>query len=173
VVSALSIRNEPIEKKRMANSTRSLTLKQRVVIAFVLVPWLPLLIFVPFEPAGGGYSLFGWDRIYSHLAQCLIIAVFTYFLELTILIPLWRSMQRRGQTSLRRVLVTAFVVALVLSIVVFSLITGADFLFESYLTWLIPLICAIACTEALCFWLIVRPDKVEHARSNFKSQTDV
>ena len=134
---------------------------ERVATAFLVVPWLPLLIFVPYAPASGKFRLFGWDKLGIHLGFCLVVALFTYLLEVIILIPSWRSMQKSGKTSLLRIMTIAFVVALACVLIVLSIFSGTAFLLEKDLQGLIPLFCFIACAEALVFWLIVRPDKYE------------
>jgi hypothetical protein len=132
--------------------------QKRVVVAFLVVPWFPLLIFFPYAPSTT-FRLFGWDMPYNHLLLCAVIAAFTYILEVTVLIPAWLWMLRSGKVSLLRVLLFAFVVALACIVVFLRILFGPDFLLISELAWLIPLVCFVGSAEALFFWLIVRPDR--------------
>jgi hypothetical protein len=143
----------------MTSLTSTYSFQERVFVAFLLVPWLPLLIFVPYAPDSGSFRLFGWDQPGRHLALCLGLAIFTYLLEATVLLPIWLLMLRKGKTSFLSVVTAGFLVGLALSLIFLSLISGAHFLFEEDLRGLIPLICFVGSTEAAVFWLIVRPDR--------------
>lgn len=139
--------------------------KRRVVLAFLLVPWLPLLIAVPYAPAPN-FVLFGWDRLYQHLLLCVMIAVFTYLLEAVALVPLWSRMLRAGKTSLLRILTLAILVAFMFSVIFVIGLFGPRLYLHSEATGLILIMCLIGGAEALVFWLIVRPDK--HDRTGLR-----
>ena len=129
-----------------------------MIAAFLLVPWLPLLIAVPYAPAPN-FVLFGWDRLYQHLLLCVMVAVFTYLLEAVALVPMWSRMLRAGKTSLLRILTLAVLVAFTFSVIFLVLLFGPRFYSHREATGLIPIMCLIGGAEALVFWLIVRPDK--------------
>ncbi len=142
----------------MSNFNLRLTFQQRVVAAFLLVPWLPLLIAVPYAPAPN-FVLFGWDRLYQHLLLCVMVAIFTYFLEAVAIVPMWLRMLRAGKTSLLRILTLAILVAFTFSVIFLVLLFGPQFYLHREATGLLPIMCLIGGAEALVFWLIVRPDK--------------
>ena len=139
-----------------------LSFQKRAVVAFLLVPWLPVLFFVPLVPYAPNlqkFRLFGWEDLYALAGLGLVFATFTYLLEVTVLIPIWRSMLRAGHTSLLKIITVVFVVALATILITLSLLTGTEFMFDKSMAWPITLFCLVGCTEAFVFWLIVRPDK--------------
>jgi hypothetical protein len=135
-----------------------LTFEQRVIAAFLLVPWLPLLIAVPYAPAPN-FQFFGWNRLDKHLLLCVMVAVFTYLLEAIALVPMWLRMRRTGKTSLLRILTLATLVAFMFGVVLVFLVFGTRFYLHREPNGLLIIICLIGLAEAFAFWLIVRPDK--------------
>jgi hypothetical protein len=142
----------------MSNMSPGLTFQERVVTAFLLVPWLPLLIAYPVT-LSKNFQLFGWGTPYHHLLLCLVIAGITYVLEVIVLVPAWLWMLRNRKVSLLRILSFAVLIAFALGVIFFRLLFGPD-IFRTIveLKWLLLLICLIGGAEALVFWLIVRPD---------------
>lgn len=143
----------------MSNLMSKLTFEQRVIAAFLLVPWLPLLIAYPVT-LSPNFRLFGWDDLLRQLALCAVIAGFTYVLEIVVFVPAWQWMLRRGKTSLLRILTFAILVAFAFGVIFFRVLFGPD-LFGTIdqLKRLLILMCLIGGAEALVFWLIVRPDR--------------
>jgi hypothetical protein len=135
--------------------------KKRSIIAFLLVPWLPLLIFVPYVGESGSFRIFGWDRFGSHVGLCLVLAVFTYLLEAIVLSPILLVLLEIRRTSFLNIVMAGTLVALVVGIALLSFISGQDFLFRNDLRGLLLLICFIGFAEAAVFWLIARPDKYQ------------
>ena len=142
----------------MINLLPKLTFQKRVVAAFLLVPWLPLLIAVPYAPAPN-FQFFGWNRLDKHLLLCVMVAVFTYLLEAIALVPMWLRMRRTGKTSLLRILTLATLVAFMFGVVLVFLVFGTRFYLHREPNGLLIIICLIGLAEAFAFWLIVRPDK--------------
>lgn len=141
------------------NIVPEISFKKRVVLAFLLVPWLPLLIAVPYT-VSPTFRLFGWYDFPRHFALCAAIAGFTYVLEIVVLVPAWLWMVRQGKTSVLRILTFAILVAFICGVIFFRALTGPRFFTTvNELTWLLPLMCFIGGAEALVFWLIVRPDR--------------
>jgi hypothetical protein len=147
----------------MKSRLSSLSFKQRALIAFLLVPWLPLLIFVPFVGDSGSFRLFGWDNIGRHVGLCIALAVFTYPLEVIVLLPILLVMLENRRTSFLSTATAGTLVALVVGILFLSFISGQAFLFRNDLRGLLLLICVVGFTEAAVFWLIARPDKYQHS----------
>jgi hypothetical protein len=155
-----------IGTERMTTSSSSPRFKERVVLAFLVVPWLPLLIFVPYVPKSESFRLFGWDEFGRHVVLCFGLAIFTYILEVIVLLPVWLLMLRKGKTSFLQIVVAGFLVALTLSLLFLSGISGQDFLFEDDLRGVMFLIWCVGASEAAVFWLIVRPDKYAQIHNN-------
>jgi hypothetical protein len=147
----------------MKNRWSSLSFKKRSLIAFLLVPWLPLLIFVPYVGDSGSFRLFGWDHFGSHVGLCLVLAVFTYLLEAIVLLPILLVLLENRRTSFLSTVTAGTLVALVVGILFLSFISGQDFLFRNDLRGVLLLICLVGFAEAVVFWLIARPDKYQLA----------
>jgi hypothetical protein len=143
-----------------------MSFKGRVVMSFLLVPWLPILFLLPYSLLLSTLRPVKPSHVNGLLWLSFGIAVFTYFLEVTILIPFWRSAFRTGKASLLRFVTVGFTVAFVCSFTAIGLLAGIDFIFDWYFAVLVPLFSFIGCSEAALFWLIVRPDKYKSAVGN-------
>lgn len=155
----------------MKNQFSSQTFKKRFLVAFLLVPWLPLLIFTPYVGESESFRIFGWDHFGSHVGLCLVLAVFTYLLEVFVLSPILFVMLESRRTSFCSIVTAGTLVALIVGIVFLSFMSGQDFLFRNDLRGLLLLICVIGFTEAAVFWLIARPDKYQ-LELNFENRTN-
>jgi hypothetical protein len=157
--------------KGMKNRWYSLSYKRRSLFAFLLVPWLPLLIFVPYVGDSRSFRIFGWDHFGSHVGLCLVLALFTYLLEVFVLSHILFVMLEGRRTSFLSIVIAGTLVALVVGIVLLSFISGQDFLFRNDLRGLLLLICFVGFTEAAVFWLIARPDKYQLTLNSENSTT--
>jgi predicted neutral ceramidase superfamily lipid hydrolase len=155
----------------MKNRWSSLSYKRRSLVAFLLVPWLPLLIFVPYVGESRSFRIFGWDHFGSHVGLCLVLAVFTYLLEVFVLSPILFVMLEGRRTSFLSIVAAGTFVAFIVGILLLSFISGQDFLFRNDLRGLLLLICLVGFTEAAVFWLIARPDKFQLALNSENSTT--
>lgn len=155
----------------MKNRWSNLSYKRRSFIAFLLVPWLPLLIFVPYVGESRSFRIFGWDHFGSHVGLCLVLAVFTYLLEVFVLSPILFVMLEGKRTSFWSIAIAGTLVALLVGVVFLSFISGQDFLFRNDLRGLLLLICLVGFTEAAVFWLIARPDKYQLTLTSENSTT--
>lgn len=76
--------------------------RERVIFAFLVVPWMPLVTMPAYFAAVNPYKFLDLKFVGPILFLSFIVAMFTYLLGVVILIPLWRSMLRSNKTSLLR-----------------------------------------------------------------------
>ncbi|HUQ37741.1 MAG TPA: hypothetical protein VM144_15330 [Aestuariivirga sp.] len=135
-----------------------MSFRSRFIFSFLAVPWLPIVFLAPYSVFVGKSDPLEWDTVRTLLQLSVIVAIATYLLEATVIIPIWRSMLRSGKTTLLRFAAIGFVIAFVFSFAIISLLTGLVIFMKWEFAVLVPLFAVIGAAEAVLFWLIVRPD---------------